>query len=122
MTAISALIASVVAILMHTGSGIDLAAIAGKVTKEMKTATIAENILSFLPDNLFHQMNENKLPAYLALHLSKLEWFSHTLVWPWQLIVFVIGVDAIVDSFRTPLNIHGAMTTAIIVDKTTKAS
>jgi L-cystine uptake protein TcyP (sodium:dicarboxylate symporter family) len=41
---------------------------------------------------------------------------------PWQLIAFVIGVDAIIDSFRTPLNIHGAMTTSIIVDKTTKAN
>jgi L-cystine uptake protein TcyP (sodium:dicarboxylate symporter family) len=38
---------------------------------------------------------------------------------PWALIGLIIGVDAIVDSFRTPLNIHGAMTTAIIVDKTT---
>ena len=38
---------------------------------------------------------------------------------PWELIGLIIGVDAIVDSFRTPLNIHGAMTTAIIVDKTT---
>ncbi len=41
---------------------------------------------------------------------------------PWQLIAFVIGVDAIIDSFRTPLNIHGAMTTSIIADKTTKAN
>jgi Na+/H+-dicarboxylate symporter len=63
MTAISALIASIVAILMHTGSGIDLAAITGKVTKEMKSTTIAETILSFLPDNLFHQMNENNVMA-----------------------------------------------------------
>jgi Na+/H+-dicarboxylate symporter len=28
---------------------------------------------------------------------------------PWQLIAFVIGVDAIIDGFRTPLNIHGAI-------------
>ncbi|WP_265658319.1 dicarboxylate/amino acid:cation symporter [Francisella philomiragia] len=41
---------------------------------------------------------------------------------PWQMIALIIGVDAIIDSFRTPLNIHGTMTTAIIVDKTTKAS
>ena len=41
---------------------------------------------------------------------------------PWQMIALIIGVDAIIDSFRTPLNIHGSMTTAIIVDKTTKAS
>ncbi|MDE4988451.1 cation:dicarboxylate symporter family transporter, partial [Francisella tularensis] len=40
---------------------------------------------------------------------------------PLQLIALIIGVDAIIDSFRTPLNIHGTMTTAIIVDKTTKA-
>ncbi|QIW10382.1 dicarboxylate/amino acid:cation symporter [Francisella sp. LA112445] len=38
---------------------------------------------------------------------------------PWQMIALIIGVDAIIDSFRTPLNIHGTMTTAIIVDKTT---
>ncbi|MDE4998972.1 cation:dicarboxylate symporter family transporter, partial [Francisella tularensis] len=41
---------------------------------------------------------------------------------PWQLIALIIGVYAIIDSFRTPLNIHGTMTTDIIVDKTTKAS
>ncbi|MDE4974100.1 cation:dicarboxylate symporter family transporter, partial [Francisella tularensis] len=41
---------------------------------------------------------------------------------PWQLIALIIGVDAIIDSFITPLNIHGTMTTAIIVDKTTKAT
>ncbi|QIV95912.1 hypothetical protein EDC55_10215 [Allofrancisella inopinata] len=41
---------------------------------------------------------------------------------PWQLIALIIGVDAIIDSFRTPLNIHGSMTTAIIVDKTTKVN
>ncbi|MED7819283.1 MULTISPECIES: dicarboxylate/amino acid:cation symporter [unclassified Francisella] len=41
---------------------------------------------------------------------------------PWQMIALIIGVDAIIDSFRTPLNIHGTMTTAIIVDRTTKAT
>ncbi|MFC4891532.1 cation:dicarboxylate symporter family transporter [Pseudofrancisella aestuarii] len=39
---------------------------------------------------------------------------------PWELIAIIIGVDAIVDTFRTPINIHGVMTTAVIVDKTTK--
>jgi len=39
---------------------------------------------------------------------------------PWQLIALIIGVDTIIDSFRTPLNIHGTMVTAVIVDKTTK--
>ncbi len=38
---------------------------------------------------------------------------------PWELIALIIGVDAIVDTLRTPTNIHGAMTTAVIVDKTT---
>lgn len=40
----------------------------------------------------------------------------------WQMIALIIGVDAIIDSFRTPLNIQGTMTTAIIVDRTTKAT
>ncbi|QEO57121.1 MULTISPECIES: dicarboxylate/amino acid:cation symporter [Francisella] len=41
---------------------------------------------------------------------------------PWEIIGLILGVDALIDSFRTPLNIHGSMTTAVIVDKTTKAS
>jgi hypothetical protein len=41
---------------------------------------------------------------------------------PWEYIALIIGVDAIVDTYRTPVNIHGAMTTAVIVDKTTKIS
>ena len=63
MTAVSALIGSTIAILMHTGSGLDLSLISGHVSKEMKTATISETILSFLPDNLFHQMDENNVMA-----------------------------------------------------------
>ncbi|QLE78724.1 dicarboxylate/amino acid:cation symporter [Francisella sp. Scap27] len=39
---------------------------------------------------------------------------------PWEIIGLILGVDALIDSFRTPLNIHGSMTTAVIVDKTTK--
>ena len=38
---------------------------------------------------------------------------------PWAIIGLVISIDAIIDSFRTPVNIHGAITTALIVDKTT---
>ncbi|BCD90330.1 sodium:dicarboxylate symporter [Francisella halioticida] len=41
---------------------------------------------------------------------------------PWHMIALIIGADAIIDSFRTPINIHGTMVTAIIVDKTTKKS
>ncbi|MFT4693742.1 MAG: L-cystine uptake protein TcyP (sodium:dicarboxylate symporter family) [Francisella sp.] len=66
LTAISAAIGSIVAILMHTGSDIDIASITGKVTKEMKTATFSETILSFLPDNLFHQMDSNNVMAVVV--------------------------------------------------------
>ena len=59
-------IGSIVAILMHTGSGIDIASITGKVTQGMKTATFSETILSFLPDNLFHQMDSNNVMAVVV--------------------------------------------------------
>ncbi len=69
LTAISAAIGSIVAILMHTGSSIDIASITGKVTKEMKTATISETIISFLPDNLFNQMSENNVMAVVVFEI-----------------------------------------------------
>ncbi|AIT08896.1 sodium:dicarboxylate symporter [Candidatus Francisella endociliophora] len=63
LTGISAAIGSIVAISMHLGQGIDLASITGDVAKDMKTSTISETILGFLPDNLFHQMNNNNVMA-----------------------------------------------------------
>lgn len=63
LTAISALIGACVATIMKTGSGIDLASITGKVTKEMKTTSISETILSFLPSNIFKQMDDNNIMA-----------------------------------------------------------
>ena len=62
LTGISAAIGSSVAILMKLGHGIDINAIGG-VTKEIKSATISENILSFLPNNIIHQMDKNNIIA-----------------------------------------------------------
>jgi L-cystine uptake protein TcyP (sodium:dicarboxylate symporter family) len=66
LTAISAVIGSVVAILMHTGSGIDIASISGKVTKDIKTSSISDTIVGFLPDNLFHQMDSDNVMAVVV--------------------------------------------------------
>jgi Na+/H+-dicarboxylate symporter len=53
----------IVAMLMHTGSSIDIASITAKVTKEMKTSSFSETILSFLPNNIFNQMSDNNIMA-----------------------------------------------------------
>lgn len=65
-TAISALIGAIVATVMKTGSGIDLSSITGHVTKEMKTATISQTIVGFLPNNLFKQMDNNNIMAVVV--------------------------------------------------------
>lgn len=63
LTGISAAIGAIVAITMNLGHGVDLASITGEVTKGMETSSISETILSFLPDNLFHQMDNNNVIA-----------------------------------------------------------
>ncbi|MED7789056.1 dicarboxylate/amino acid:cation symporter [Francisella sp. 19X1-34] len=63
LTGISAAIGAVVAITMHLGQGIDVAAITGKVGKDMQTSTISQTILGFLPNNIFKQMNNNNVMA-----------------------------------------------------------
>jgi L-cystine uptake protein TcyP (sodium:dicarboxylate symporter family) len=66
LTGISAAIGSIVAILMNIGHGLDITAISGHVTKEMKTSSLSDTILGFLPDNLFHQMDNNNVMAVVV--------------------------------------------------------
>ncbi|AJC49564.1 dicarboxylate/amino acid:cation symporter [Allofrancisella guangzhouensis] len=63
LTGVSAAIGATVAIIMNIGHGLDIASITGEVAKEMKTSSFSETILSFLPDNLFHQMDNNNVMA-----------------------------------------------------------
>ena len=54
---------------MHLGHGIDIASITGNVTKDIKTSSISETILGFLPDNIFHQMDNNNVMAMVIFEI-----------------------------------------------------
>ena len=53
---------------MHLGHGIDIAS-TGNVTKDMKTSSISETILGFLPYNIFHQMDNNNVMAMVIFEI-----------------------------------------------------
>lgn len=63
LTGVSAAIGATVAIIMNLGHGIDIASITGNVAKDIKTSSISETALGFLPENIFHQMDNNNVMA-----------------------------------------------------------
>ncbi|GAB4223174.1 MAG: dicarboxylate/amino acid:cation symporter [Francisella sp.] len=69
LTGISAAIGSTVAIIMNIGHGIDISSITGSVSKDMKTSSISDTILGFMPDNIFHQMDNNNVMAVVIFSI-----------------------------------------------------
>ena len=51
---------------MKVGHSIDISSLTGEVTKDMKSATFSENILSFIPSNIVHQMDKNNVIAVVV--------------------------------------------------------
>ena len=59
----------VLLLIIHLGHGIAIASITGNVTKDMKTSSISKTILGFLPDNIFHQMDNNNVIAMVIFEI-----------------------------------------------------